>query len=259
MFHFSCVASSTNLWDSHPTYVQFKSILLDFFRGVEMDAVSMKGMERVISVTIGGESAVESSEAKSGIESAVAAAGAKGKEVANLMGMGINRGAGTEYDEDKKLPVVHFRTYTLSFLRSGLPTPIAALAPHGPHLTFSMRRSQLPSTDMWKAALKKTVKKVSSGPKKNKNIDIDLMGDKVGRIYVDNQDMGTLQARKFKGLKRNRDEKEEGTDSPKEKKERHPAKAKKPEGGDQAVDFEVMEVSGAVGGGEGRKRAAYVA
>lgn len=28
------------------------------------------------------------------------------------------------------------------------------------------------------------------------------MGDKVGRVYVDRQDLSTLQARKFKGLKR---------------------------------------------------------
>lgn len=27
------------------------------------------------------------------------------------------------------------------------------------------------------------------------------MGDKVGRVYVDSQDLSTLQARKFKGLK----------------------------------------------------------
>lgn len=30
---------------------------------------------------------------------------------------------------------------------------------------------------------------------------IDEMGDKVGRVYVDSQDLSTLQARKFKGLK----------------------------------------------------------
>lgn len=214
-----------------------------------MDAVSLKGLERVISVTIGGEAAVDSSAAKEGIESAVGAMGAKGKEVDNLMGLGAQRGsAGTEYEEDKKLPVVHFRTYTLSFLRSGLPTPIASLAPHGPHLTFSLRRSQLPSTEMWKAALKKTVKKVSTGPKKNKNIDIDLMGDKVGRVYVDRQDLSTLQSRKFAGLKRNRDPKDEGEVKPK----------KKPQGGDQAVELELKELSGEVRGGEGRKNAPYV-
>jgi ribosome production factor 2 len=158
LFHFSSTSSSANLWDSHPTYIQFKSILLDFFRGVEMDAVSLKGLERVISVTIGGDSAADAASAKLDVENA--AAGVKGKEVDNLMSMGSSSTKrGTEYDEDVKLPVVHFRTYTLSFLRSGLPTPIASLAPHGPHLTFSLRRSQLASEIMMKAALKKTVKK----------------------------------------------------------------------------------------------------
>ena len=222
-----------------------------------MDAVSLKGLERVISCTIGGKPGEENEEDREGVESAVGGklSGAKGKEVDNLMGLRLaGSGAGTPYTEEKSLPLVHFRTYTLSFMRSGLPTPIAALSPHGPHLTFSLRRSQLPSDEMWKASLKKSVKKstVNKNGKKNKNIDIDLMGDKVGRIYVDRQDMGELQARKFRGLKRSRDPKEEGAEESKSKKE------KKPQGGDQAVDAAVVEVAGKVGGGEGRKRAPYV-
>lgn len=133
-----------------------------------MDAVSLKGLERVISVTIGGDSAVDSDAAHKDVEHAVG--GSKGKAVESLI---ASRPAltGGDYDEDKTLPVVHFRTYTVSFLRSGVPTPLVALSPHGPHLTFSLRRSQLPSAEMWKAAMKKTVKKVASTTKKNKNID----------------------------------------------------------------------------------------
>lgn len=47
------------------------------------------------------------------------------------------------------------------------------------------------------------------------HLQIDAMGDKVGRVYVDAQDLSQLQARKFKGLKSNkRDSIEDGTDKP---------------------------------------------
>lgn len=204
LFHFACTAPHTSLWETHPTYIQFKSILLDFFRGVEMDAVALKGLERVISVTIGGSPAVDAQLAAD--EVARAAEGGKGKEVESLIHP--DRLRQKDYDEDKNLPLVHFRTYTVQFMRSGLPTPIVNLAPHGPHFSFEMRRTQQPDADVWKAAMKKTVKKSTNGPKKNKNVDVDEMGDKVGRVYVDNQDLSKLQARKFKGLKRKPEEKD---------------------------------------------------
>lgn len=39
------------------------------------------------------------------------------------------------------------------------------------------------------------------------------MGDKVGRVYVDSQDLGKLQSRKFKGLKRKPGESAGGADA----------------------------------------------
>ena len=41
-------------------------------------------------------------------------------------------------------------------------------------------------------------------PKTKKNIETDIVGDKMGRIHVGKQDLGKLQARKMKGLKRGR-------------------------------------------------------
>lgn len=38
-----------------------------------------------------------------------------------------------------------------------------------------------------------------------KNIDTDIIGDKVGRIHLGRQDLSALQTRKMKGLKRSRD------------------------------------------------------
>ncbi|GAA5906205.1 hypothetical protein JCM8208_000662 [Rhodotorula glutinis] len=201
LFHFTAAEPHANLWDSHPTFQQFKSILLDFFRGNELDGVSLKGLERVISVTIGDRPEDDSAASVEGALSGATTKNGKGKAVESLIGS-FNPAAATQnYDEDKTLPLVHFRTYTVHFMRSGLPQPRVELAPHGPHFSFSMRRTQAPTAEVWKQAMKKKEKKSSNGPKKSKNLDIDEMGNKIGHIHVGRQDLDKLQARKFKGLK----------------------------------------------------------
>jgi len=52
----------------------------------------------------------------------------------------------------------------------------------------------------------------TSQAKTKKNIETDIMGDKVGRIHMGKQDLGELQTRKMKGLKRSRggDDDDEG-------------------------------------------------
>ena len=42
--------------------------------------------------------------------------------------------------------------------------------------------------------------------KKKKNVEVDEMGDVRGRLHVAKQDLGELQTRKMKGLKKGRDE-----------------------------------------------------
>lgn len=185
LFHFSAVEPHSNLWDTHPTFTQFKSLLLDFFRGHELDGVALKGLERVVSVTIGGSSSLDDQASKEGVASAVVG---KGKAaVESVIGAIRPADANQAWDEDKSLPVVHFRTYTVHFMRSGLRQPRVELAPHGPHFTFSMRRSQAPAAEVWKEAMKKQEKKSAASNKKNKNVDIDEMGDKVGRVYLNPQ------------------------------------------------------------------------
>ena len=44
-----------------------------------------------------------------------------------------------------------------------------------------------------------------------KNIETDIIGDKVGRIHLGKQDLNDMQTRKMKGLKRSRDD---TTDNP---------------------------------------------
>ena len=43
-----------------------------------------------------------------------------------------------------------------------------------------------------------------------KNINTDIVGDKVGRIHLGRQDLSDLQTRKMKGLKRGRDAEVDG-------------------------------------------------
>lgn len=45
-----------------------------------------------------------------------------------------------------------------------------------------------------------------------KNVSVDLMGDKIGRIHLGKQDLAELQTRKMKGLKRNKALEEDADD-----------------------------------------------
>jgi len=47
-----------------------------------------------------------------------------------------------------------------------------------------------------------------------KNIETDLIGDKIGRVHLGKQDLSTLQTRKMKGLKRSRDDVGDEVDMP---------------------------------------------
>ena len=46
----------------------------------------------------------------------------------------------------------------------------------------------------------------SGQTKTKKNVETDLVGDKIGRIHLGRQDLSELQTRKMKGLKRSRDD-----------------------------------------------------
>jgi len=41
--------------------------------------------------------------------------------------------------------------------------------------------------------------------KPKKNVETDIVGDKIGKIHLGRQDLSELQTRKMKGLKRGRD------------------------------------------------------
>lgn len=133
-----------------------RSILLDFYRGSSMDAISLNGIEHVISVTADP----------------------------NVDGL------------------VHFRVYNVLLKKSGTRVPRVELSEMGPHFDFQLGRVRLPDTEMWKQSMR--VPKESKA-KKIKNVRTTDMGETLGAVYPERQDLSKLQTRKMKGLKRSRD------------------------------------------------------
>lgn len=109
-----------------------------------------------------------------------------------------------------------FRTYLIHMKKSGLKTPRVELEEMGPSYDLKVRRNTLPKSDIWNAACKfaKELK-----PKKQKNIEVDEMGDKYGRIHLGKQDLNKIQTRKMKGLKK-RGAEEEDTEESSAKKQK---------------------------------------
>lgn len=70
-------------------------------------------------------------------------------------------------------------------------------------MDFRVGRMHQPEEALLKEALKTSKANVE---KTKKNVSMDIMGDKIGRIHLGRQDMSNLQTRKMKGLKRSRDD-----------------------------------------------------
>ncbi|XP_071818470.1 ribosome production factor 2 homolog isoform X1 [Apostichopus japonicus] len=101
---------------------------------------------------------------------------------------------------------VVLKSYKTLLKKSGTKTPRVELEEIGPSMDLVMRRTHLATTDLYKRSLKvpKTAK-----PKKRKNISIDAFKTTHGRVHMEKQDLGNLQTRKMKALKRVREEKKQ--------------------------------------------------
>ncbi|KAK7012269.1 Brix domain-containing protein [Favolaschia claudopus] len=194
---------ASDLFDTNPRFAQLKSILIALFNGEVIDSICLAGLEYVISVSLGPS---------------VATSSANEEDVSSL-------------------PTVHLRTYTTRLLSSGTKIPRVELTPMGPSLDMRLRRHTPADPELLKLALKTPKLKkadVEKGlGKKRKNQEVDEMGDLRGQIHVGKQDLGKLQTRKMKGLKRvdgameeqegpvgDEDEEEEEQDGPQKKKRR---------------------------------------
>lgn len=71
----------------------------------------------------------------------------------------------------------------------------------GPRMDFRVGRMREPDEAMNKEAMRRTKK---GEERTKKNVTVDSMGDKLGRVHMGKVDLSALQTRKMKGLKRSR-------------------------------------------------------
>ncbi|OBW65678.1 MAG: Uncharacterized protein AUREO_042560 [Aureobasidium pullulans] len=112
-----------------------------------------------------------------------------------------------EEEDAQPAPKIQLRTYMISTKKSGQSLPRVEVEEMGPRIDFRIGRVKEADHDMMKDAMKKP-KGLEARSKKN--IETDIIGDKVGRIHLGKQDLNDMQTRKMKGLKRNRDDDTEG-------------------------------------------------
>lgn len=98
--------------------------------------------------------------------------------------------------------VLHMRVYRLVTRRSGQRVPRVEVEEIGPRCDFRIGRVRVAEEGMWKEAMRRG-RGVEA--RARKNVETDVVGDKVGRIHLGRQDLGELQTRKMKGLKRGRE------------------------------------------------------
>lgn len=183
---------ASDLFLTHPRFIQLKSLLLDFFNGEVVDSICLAGLECIISVSLGPTPASLTTSTAAG--------------TANMYPNRPVMTQGGEKEDLANLPKVHIRTYTTTLLSSGTKIPRVALTPMGPSMDLSLRRHQPADASMLSLAMKKPKMKkgdVEKGlGKKRKNLEVDEMGDLRGRVHVGRQELSGLQTRKMKGLKK---------------------------------------------------------
>ncbi|GAD94135.1 ribosome biogenesis protein, putative [Paecilomyces variotii No. 5] len=107
---------------------------------------------------------------------------------------------GAEEPVEGTAPVIHLRWYKIRTRKSGQKLPRVELDEIGPKFDFKIGRIRDAEPDAMKEAMKQGRKPNEERTKKN--ISMDAIGDKVGRVHLGKQDLSGLQTRKMKGLKR---------------------------------------------------------
>ncbi|KAF2147686.1 Brix-domain-containing protein, partial [Myriangium duriaei CBS 260.36] len=106
-----------------------------------------------------------------------------------------------EESDAEPAPKIHMRCYMIKTRKSGQKLPRVEVEEMGPRIDFRVGRTREADPDMLKEALKKPK---GLEAREKKNIETDIIGDKVGRIHVGKQNITQMQTRKMKGLKRSR-------------------------------------------------------
>ena len=169
-------------WINEPSLGRLKSLFLDFFRGVEVSSISLRGLDHVMMFAVSDDD-IEGS-------------------LANIPGLQLDKMALSQRSTSKR--AVYIRNYTLQYPLSGIPVGQAPkqihLTPMGPHLDLELRRSRMAPSDLWKKAIKQPA---ALRPKKVKNESTNVFGDTVGRIHVGKQDLDSMKVRRVKALRSN--------------------------------------------------------
>ncbi|EEH33698.1 ribosome biogenesis protein RPF2 [Paracoccidioides lutzii Pb01] len=97
--------------------------------------------------------------------------------------------------------IIHLRWYKIRTKKSGQKLPRVELDEIGPKFDFRVGRVQEADEAVMKEAMKQAKAPNEEG-KMKKNIGMDAIGDKIGRVHLGRQDLSGLQTRKMKGLKR---------------------------------------------------------
>lgn len=108
-------------------------------------------------------------------------------------------------DGDAK-SAIHLRAYMIQTKRSGQKLPRVEVEEIGPRMDFRVGRVKEADESMLKEAMKKAR---GLEERTKKNVTMNSMGDKIGRVHLGKQDLSQLQLRKMKGLKRSRNDEEE--------------------------------------------------
>jgi len=104
----------------------------------------------------------------------------------------------------------HMRWYFVTLDDSDTKTPTAKLRNMGPFLDLDVKRCRVGPKELRKLAMRRPpqLKK-----KKQKNVTVNEMGEKVGRVYKKRQTLDDLQTRKVKALKRPKKQPEGSSES----------------------------------------------
>jgi ribosome production factor 2 len=157
----------SDLFDTHPTYQQLKSHLLDMYNGHPLAEIPLTTIEHVISITAGPASdAVPLPKVHLRVYTIKLLASGSRIPRVQLTEMG---------------PSIDFSVRRVQEADSEM-------------MKAALKRPKLAKTDVEKGL-----------GKKRKNIETDEMGDRVGRLHVGKQDLNKMQGRKMKGLKVRKD------------------------------------------------------
>eukprot|EP00127_Corallochytrium_limacisporum_P002285 Clim_evm73s109 gene=Clim_evmTU73s109 len=131
----------------------------------------------------------------------------RGEEVTSLALQGLSHiFCLTAFDENR----VIFQTMRIVLKKSGTRIPRVEVENIGPNFDIVFRRHRVAPDDLAREALKQPAKK-SAASRKNK--EVDAMGAAAGRLYVNKQNLGKMQTRKMKGLKRKHTEEDDASDN----------------------------------------------